>query len=369
MTETTPTRVLLLFGGRSSEHAISCTSAGNVMRALEGSPFEIVPVGITQSGEWVLQEADPDALRIVDGSLPAVAEDGPRVLPPAWPGGQFLRNAGADRWETLGRIDVVFPVLHGPWGEDGTIQGVLELAGIPYVGSGVFASAAGMDKGHSKTLLAAAGIPVGSWVTCHRQDWSDDPERIREQVSELGFPVFVKPCRAGSSVGVSKVSDPADLDAAMATALAEDARLIVEAGVEGARELECGVLVQADGTTGVSVFGEIVVREGHDFYDFEAKYLDDSVDLIVPADLPADAEAELRGLAVRAFHALGCEGLSRVDFFLSAEGHPVLNEVNTMPGFTAISMYPRMWGESGISYPELVTDLITDALRRGTGLR
>ena len=369
MTETTRTRVLLLFGGRSSEHAISCTSAGNVMRALAGSAFEIVPVGITPAGEWVLQEPDPDRLRIVGGELPSVGEDGPRVLPPAWPDGAFLQQAGPGQWESMGPIDVVFPVLHGPWGEDGTIQGALELAGVPYVGSGVFASAAGMDKGHSKSLLAAAGIPVGSWVACHERDWADAPGIIREQVAALGFPVFVKPCRAGSSVGVSKVAEPAGLDAAVAIALAEDKRIIIEAGVEGARELECGVLAQPDGTAGVSVFGEIVVREGHDFYDFEAKYLDDSVDLIVPAELPDDTEAELRELAVRAFNALGCEGLSRVDFFLSAEGLPVLNEVNTMPGFTAISMYPRMWGESGISYPELVAALINDALRRGTGLR
>ena len=266
-------------------------------------------------------------------------------------------------------IDVVFPILHGPWGEDGTLQGVLETAGVPYVGSGVLASAVGMDKTYTKTVLSAAGLEVGRWVSLHGRQWAADREAFAERIADLGFPVFVKPCRAGSSVGVSKVSRPEDLASAIETALREDPRLIVEAGVNNARELECGVLVDPDGVPRISSFGEIKVRAGHDFYDFEAKYLDDSVELIVPAQLEPDVEARLRSDAVAGFTALGCEGLSRVDFFLTQDGIPIINEVNTMPGFTAISMYPRMWGDAGVAYPDLITALIEDALRRGTGLR
>jgi D-alanine-D-alanine ligase len=266
-------------------------------------------------------------------------------------------------------IDVVFPILHGPWGEDGTIQGVLETAGLPYVGSGVLASSAGMDKAYTKLILAAAGISVGRWVAFHRREWESDPDGLASRIEALGYPVFVKPCRAGSSVGVSKVNAAHDLSGAIAAALAQDPRIIVEAGVESAREIECGVLVGADGQARVSSFGGVKVREGHEFYTFAAKYLDDSADLIVPADLEASVVARLRQTALQGFGALGCEGLARVDFFLRADGEAIINEINTMPGFTAISMYPRMWADAGVSYPDLISTLIDDALRRGSGLR
>lgn len=360
--------VMLLFGGRSSEHGVSCTSAGNVLRALDRSRFEVIPVGIAKDGRWLRQADDPEVLRIVDGSLPGVAETGAAVLAPLWPGGPFMEQIDG-QWRPMVGVDVVFPLLHGPWGEDGTVQGVLETAGVPYVGSGVLASAAGMDKGYTKLILDAAGLPVGRWVAFHAREWAGDEAGLTQRIAELGFPVFVKPCRAGSSVGVSKVSQPQDLPAAVATALRQDPRLIVEAGVTGAREIECGVIADASGGVRVSSFGEIRVREGHDFYTFEAKYLDDSVDLLVPAQIEGPTLEEMRRMAVDGFTALGCEGLARVDFFLSADGGPTINEINTMPGFTAVSMFPRMWGDAGLAYPDLISALIDDALRRGTGLR
>jgi D-alanine-D-alanine ligase len=361
-------RVLLLFGGRSSEHSISCVSAGNVLRAIDRERFEVVPVGIGTDGVWRRAPDDPDALVIVDGALPVVGAIGEEVVPPVHPGGSFLELVDG-RWQPMPPVDVVFPLLHGPFGEDGTVQGLMEIAGVPYVGSGVLASAVAMDKGFTKSLLSAAGLQVGRWVSFHARRWVDDPEGVLEEVRGLGLPVFVKPCRAGSSVGVSRVTTVDGLAPAIGQALAHDPRVIVEAAVAQAREIECGVLVDEHGDLQVSSFGEIVVREGHDFYDFEAKYLDDSADLIVPADLPPAVVDQLRRLAVRGFDALGCEGLSRVDFFLPRGGEPIINEINTMPGFTAISMYPRMWGHAGLSYPDLVTALIADALRRGTGLR
>ncbi len=363
--------VLLLFGGRSSEHGISCTSAGNVLRALDRERFDVVPVGIARDGRWLRQPDDPDVLQIRDGTLPSVAETGQEVMAPLWPGASFLlreRESGGG-WGPLGQVDVVFPLLHGPWGEDGTIQGVLETAGVPYVGSGVLASAAGMDKAYTKQILEAAGLPAGRWTSFHGRDWAASPEAIAERVAALGFPVFVKPCRAGSSVGVSKVARAEDLPAAIAGALAEDPRIIVEAGVVNAREIECGVLVDAGGDARVSSFGEIRVRSGHEFYTFEAKYLDDSVDLIVPAQFSARTLDRLQDMAVAGFAALGCEGLARVDFFLTADDEPIINEINTMPGFTAMSMYPRMWGAAGIAYDRLISALLDDALRRQTGLR
>ena len=363
------TRVLLLFGGRSSEHGVSCTSAGNVLRALDRSRFDVVPVGIARDGRWLRVPDDPDALRIIDGRLPSVPDTGRMVVAPAWAGAPFLESDGDGSWQPMEHIDVVFPLLHGPWGEDGTVQGLLEIAGLPYVGSGVLASAAGMDKATTKTLLAAAGLPVGRWEYFHARDWAAEPEVISERIGALGGPVFVKPCRAGSSVGVSKVDDMADLSAAVGVALREDPRIIVEAGVRDAREIECGVLVDAAGAPRVSSFGEIRVRAEHEFYTFEAKYLDDSVDLIVPAEIAPDVTARMREMAVAGFRALGCEGLARVDFFLSSADEPIINEINTMPGFTAVSMYPRMWAHAGLTYPALISALIDDALRRGTGLR
>jgi len=266
---------------------------------------------------------------------------------------------------SLGAVDIVFPILHGPWGEDGTLQGMLELVGLPYVGSGVLASALGMDKHFTKTVLLQAGIPVAPWRTVSAYEWRTAPEAVRTDADALGLPVFVKPARAGSSVGVTKVSDWSDLDAAMETAFAEDHRVLIEAMVSG-REVEIAVLGGRPGEPSrASVAGEIVVN-GRDFYDFAAKYLDaPGVDLVCPADLTEAQLGEMRELAVRGFDAIGGEGLARVDFFLTEVGF-VINEINTMPGFTPISMFPRCWQESGLSYPELIDELIQVGIARGS---
>jgi len=362
-------RVAVVFGGRSSEHAISCISAGSVLSAIDRSRYDVVPIGITPQGRWVVESDEPARLQITDGQLPAVDPTGAHVVLAGDPThSRPLDRPADDAVAVLHDVDVVFPVMHGPWGEDGTIQGLLELAGIPYVGSGVFASSASMDKGHMKAVLLSAGLAVGPFQVLTAAQWQRDPDAVLARLVPLGLPLFVKPARAGSSVGITRVTDVADLPTAIDEARAHDPRVIVEAGFLGVREIECGVLDGADGPQ-ASACAEIVVRPGHDFYDFEAKYLEDAVDLIVPAELPGDVESSVRAQAVRAFEALGCEGLARVDFFVTPAGEAIVNEVNTMPGFTSISMFPRVWQESGMTYPELVDHLITDALRRGTGLR
>ena len=363
-------RIAVVFGGRSSEHAISCVSAGSVLRALDPDRYEVVPIGVTPDGRWVLESADPERLRINDGLLPQVDGDGSSVVLAADPTRAHLDvHPAADVPHTLAAVDVVFPVLHGPYGEDGTIQGLLEMAGVPYIGSGVLASAAAMDKGAMKALFAVAGLEQAPYVVVTDRQWRTEREASLSRIEGLGYPVFVKPARAGSSVGISKVSDPAQLVSAIEEARQHDPKIVVEAGVPDAREIECGVLVDDAGTPRASVCAEIIVHGDHEFYDFEAKYLDDAAELIVPADLTEAQLHEVQDLSVRAFEALGCEGLARCDFFLTTDGHWLINEVNTMPGFTSISMYPRVWQQSGIPYPELVDALVRDALRRGTGLR
>ncbi|OBG39726.1 D-alanine--D-alanine ligase family protein [Mycobacterium sp. E3198] len=362
-------RVAVVFGGRSSEHAISCVSAGSILRNLDPQRFEVVAVGITPEGSWVLTDGDPDALAISDRRLPEVtAESGTELALPADPrrGGQLvsLRPGASD---VLASVDVVFPVLHGPYGEDGTIQGLLELAGVPYVGAGVLASAAGMDKEFTKKLLVAEGLPVGPHAVLRAPRSALDLEE-RER---LGLPVFVKPARGGSSIGVSRVSTWDELAAAVADARRHDPKVIVEAAITG-RELECGVLEMPDGTVEASTLGEIRVvgvrgREDS-FYDFATKYLDDAAELDVPAKVDDDVADEVRQLAIRAFKAIDCQGLARVDFFLTEDG-PIINEINTMPGFTTISMYPRMWAASGVDYPTLLATMVQTALARGVGLR
>ncbi|MDT7766090.1 MAG: D-alanine-D-alanine ligase [Mycobacterium sp.] len=361
-------RVAVVYGGRSSEHAISCVSAGSILRNLDPERFEVVAVGITPGGSWVLTDGRSETLAITDGRLPQVSgESGTELALPADPvrGGQ-LRSLG-EGGEILAAVDVVFPVLHGPYGEDGTIQGLLELAGVPYVGAGVLASAAGMDKEFTKKLLVAEGLPIGDHVVLRpRRDTVELEDRER-----LGLPVFVKPARGGSSIGVSRVTAWDQLPAAIALARRHDPKVIVEAAVVG-RELECGVLEFPDGRVEASTVGEIRVagvRGREDaFYDFETKYLDDAAELDVPAKIDDDAADAVRQLAIRAFNAVDCQGLARVDFFLTDSG-PVVNEINTMPGFTTISMYPRMWAASGVDYPALLTTMVETALKRGTGLR
>lgn len=360
------TRVAVVFGGRSSEHAISCISAGSVLAALDRDRFDVVPVGITPGGRWVLEADDSQRLRLVDGVLPAVDPSGAEVVLRA--GGELVTLADG----VVQAIDVVFPVMHGPWGEDGTVQGLLELMGVPYVGSGVFASAAGMDKAHMKAMLASAGLPIGPYEVVTARQWAADETGCLSRCSALlaaqGGSLFVKPARAGSSVGISRITSKDALREAVAQAHLHDPKVVVEAGIEGGREVECAVLVDESGPR-ASVCAEIVVGGNHDFYDFEAKYLDDAAELIVPASLPPGVQERVQQLAIEAFEALDCEGLARVDFFVLPDGSAVVNEVNTMPGFTSISMYPRMWSATGVDYPALVAALVDDALRRGTGLR
>ncbi len=364
-------RVAVVFGGRSTEHAISCISAGSVLRAIDRDHYDVVPVGISPEGRWVLVADDPDRLTISDARLPAVDEVGASVALIGDPSRRdLLVQEPGEPPSVLGHVDVVLPLLHGPFGEDGTIQGLLELAGVPYVGSGVFASAAAMDKGHMKTLLVAAGLPVGAHAVVTPRQWTRDPAAVRESAAALGFPLFVKPCRAGSSVGITKVHRADELDDAVELARSHDPRVILEAAVDG-REIECAVLegVGGDGPE-ASVPGEVIVAAHHEFYDFAAKYFaTEGTRLEVPADLPESAAAEVRRMALAAFDALSCEGLARVDFFVQRTGTVLVNEVNTMPGFTPSSMFPLMWQASGLDYPALVDRLISTALQRRPGLR
>jgi D-alanine-D-alanine ligase len=362
-------RVAVVFGGRSNEHAISCVSAGSILRNLDPQRFDVIAIGITPEGSWVLTDADPDALAITNRQLPGVtAESGTELALPADPRrrGQLV-SLPPGAGDVLGSVDVVFPVLHGPYGEDGTIQGLLELAGVPYVGAGVLASAAGMDKEFTKKLLAAEGLPIGPHAVLR----SSRAALRLEECERLGLPVFVKPARGGSSIGVSRVSSWDQLPAAVVTARRHDPKVIVEAAIPG-RELECGVLELPDGAVEASTVGEIRVagvrgREDS-FYDFATKYLDDAAELDVPAKVDDDIADAVRQLAIRAFKAIDCQGLARVDFFLTDDG-PVINEINTMPGFTTISMYPRMWAASGVDYPTLLATMVETALARGVGLR
>ena len=363
------TRVAVVFGGRSSEHAISCVSAGSVLSYLDQERYDVVPVGITTHGAWVLGTADPRELVIADRALPAVDAAGTALALPGDPTRGGLVILDPDRaGEVFSRIDVVFPVLHGPFGEDGTIQGLLEMAGVPYVGAGVLASAAGMDKEFTKKLLAADGLPIGDHVVLR----PGVATLTAEQRDRLGLPVFVKPARAGSSVGITRVTDWAALDRAIAVAREHDPKVLVEAAVPG-REVEVGVLEYPDGRVLASVPAEIrIVGDGGvspEFYDFEAKYLDDVCEFVIPAKLDDEVTERVRELAVAAFRALDGQGLARVDFFVGPAGELTVNEVNTMPGFTPISMYPRAWAVTGVDYPTLLTTLVETALARGVGLR
>jgi D-alanine-D-alanine ligase len=359
------TRVAVVFGGRSSEHSISCLSAGSVLAHLDRDRFEVVPVGIARDGAWVLGTDDPRELAISGRTLPAVDEDRTALALPGDPTRGGLLVLDADRaGEVLAGVDVVFPVLHGPYGEDGTIQGLLEMAGLPYVGAGVLSSAVAMDKEFTKKLLVAEGLPVGDLVVLRRGTAGPTPE----QRDRLGLPVFVKPARAGSSVGITRVTDWADLDAAIATAREHDPKVLVEAALVG-REIEVAVLELPDGSVRASLPAEIRIVGDAEFYDFDAKYLDDVCEFDIPAKLDDDVAERLRETAVAAFRAVDGQGLARVDFFLGPDGAITVNEVNTMPGFTPTSMYPRAWAVTGVDYPTLLTTLVETALARGTGLR
>ena len=356
-------RVAVIFGGQSGEHDVSLRSAQTVLSALDDSRFEAIPIGVTRDGQW-LTNADPMAQ--LTSSSPLFALDGP-----AAPDVATLDVAVTSTSQTLpagfgADIDVVFPVLHGPMGEDGTVQGLLELAGIPYVGSNVLGSALAMDKAMAKLVLDQHGIPQAPWLLVHRRDWERDPGAVAERIgSALGYPCFVKPANMGSSVGVTKVRNPVELGSAMGLAGRLDRRIVVEQGLD-VRELEVSVL--GNDKPVASVVGEVV--SVNEFYDYSAKYVDEGSQLLVPADIPAEVQGEIQRLAVETFVALDLAGLARADFFMERGTNRVfLNEVNTMPGFTSISMFPRLWEASGVTLPELVERLLHLAIERSNERR
>ncbi|WP_026460099.1 D-alanine--D-alanine ligase family protein [Schaalia suimastitidis] len=372
MTQQPRPRVLVIMGGRSSEHQISCATAAGILRSLDRTKWDVLPIGITEDGQWVPVDDDPAALEFKDGKGQSIHAGNETVM--LQPGTRRLLRIsvgddGARTVSDLGDVDVVLPLLHGPYGEDGTIQGLFEMSDVPYVGCGVTSSAVSMDKHLTKTILAAAGIDVGSWELVTARQWQEDPEACAERIGRLGYPVFVKPCRAGSSIGISRVDAPEQLAAAMKEAANNDPRIIVESLCEG-REIECGVLARAGQRPEASILGEIVVPEG-EFYDYQLKYFDtDGVSLTIPADVDEAVAKQIRNVALEAFEALECEGLARVDFFHNPRtGSVVVNEVNTLPGFTPFSMYPQMWAAAGVSYAELLDALLGEALARPSGLR
>ncbi|WP_026449139.1 D-alanine--D-alanine ligase family protein [Actinopolyspora mortivallis] len=357
-------RVALVFGGRSDEHGVSCASAASALEHLDRERFEVVPVGITRRGSWVLGPDSPEPLRIRNREVPEISEGTELALPADPCRRELISLHQGSVGEVLSAVDVVLPMLHGSYGEDGTIQGLLEMAGVPYAGPGVLSSAVAMDKEFAKKLLAAAGLDVGHYEVLRPDEGTLDAARR----GRLGLPVFVKPARAGSSVGITKVTDHADLDEAIAEARRTDPKVLVESAVSG-REIECGVLEFPDGGVSASMPAELRVEGNSGWYDFESKYLEDVTEFDIPAKV-SDSETErLRQAALTAFRALDCQGLARVDFFLTESGEVVVNEVNTMPGFTSISLYPRMWAHAGVEYSELLSTLIDTALARGTGLR
>ena len=340
-------RVAIICGGKSSEHEISCISANGILDAIDRSKFEPVLIGITKSGKWLLLPDDTTFIT-QNGALPTVPESGIEVSITS----QGLFSGGKNL-----AIDVAFPILHGTYGEDGTIQGLFEMIGLRYVGSGVLASAVSMDKSYAKPIFAAAGLKVAPGTVVTSTNF--------ELPSNLNYPLFVKPARSGSSRGTTKVKQSSDLKAAVEVALAFDSKVIIEQAVDG-KEIECAVL-QSQGKTIVSPVGEIVISSKYEFYDFQAKYLDDSMQLVFP-DLPAGVEERIQSAALTAFNAAGCEGLARVDFFYSTSGDVVINEINTMPGFTPLSVYPKLIEKSGINYQGLITTLIQTAQNRSASI-
>jgi D-alanine-D-alanine ligase len=374
-------RVAVVFGGRSSEHSISCASAAHVLPAFDPERYEIVPIGITQDGRWLEVAARPDQLSIGgDGELPSVealAAPGTEIVArPGGGNGVLTVLSPGDVPRDLGTVDVVLPLLHGAYGEDGTIQGLLEMTGARYAGAGVFASAAGMDKEYMKLVFAAYGLPMGPYVVVRDRDWTgtagapgQERKRVLDEIAELGWPVFVKPARGGSSVGTSKAHDLAELERAIELAREHDPKVLVEAAIDGP-EIECAVLEGVDGgPPDASLPGQVMVGGGADFYDFRAKYLADGTHMVIPAPIPEAAIAEVRRLACLAFDAISCAGLARVDFFYTPDGRVVVNEINTMPGMTPASGFPKMWEKSGLSLPALMDRIIATALQKRPGLR
>jgi D-alanine-D-alanine ligase len=360
---TTKIRVVLLHGGRSSEHAISCVTAKEVLKAIDRERFEVISVGITKAGHMVLVAEEDMNYALIANALPEVADNGSRFH---WPESAESREISVTdangELHSLGTVDLAFPLLHGPFGEDGTLQGLLQLISIPFVGNGVLSSALCMDKHFTKAVLAAAGIGVAPGRSVTRAQLQREPHLIDQLHSGLNYPLYIKPARSGSSIGVSRVTEPSALSAALEEAFKSDDVVLIESGVVG-REVEISVLGGRSGASPrtSSVVGEIICS-GRDFYDFEAKYLGAAgVTLELPANVSETELKLLQETAIRAFEATGCAGLARVDFFLTADG-VIVNEINTLPGFTPISMYPKLWEASGLSYTDLVTELIELAL-------
>ena len=401
-------RVAVVFGGRSTEHAVSCLGAGHVFAAIDRDRYEVVPIGIAPDGRWVLTSDDPDRLAIRDGELPtvdAVATPGTEIAARLDRGAQALIVTGPGEVpRSLGEVDVVLPLLHGPYGEDGTLQGLLEMTGTSYAGAGVLASAAGMDKEYMKLIFAARGLPVGRYVVVRDRDWrgrTADPahaadtaeaaeasapgesagtarpapqaeterKRVLDEIGELGWPLFVKPARGGSSIGITRADNQAELEQAIEAAREFDPKVLVEAAVEGI-EIECAVLEGVDGgPPDASVPAQVLVGGDSEFYDFQAKYLEADTGLAIPPPIPAEHAEQIRQLACAAFEALSCEGLARVDFFYTPAGQILVNEINTMPGMTSASAFPVMWAATGLPLPQLVERIIQTALHKRRGLR
>ncbi|RBP67950.1 D-alanine--D-alanine ligase [Brevibacterium sanguinis] len=356
--------VAVLFGGRSSEHSVSCVTAAGVIGAIDESAYRVLPIGITRTGVWRIVDDWAD-MRFDPANMPEVTENGTEVIPHvSATGAPLLQRDGSGTVTELDPVDVFFPLLHGQFGEDGTIQGLFELSGTAFVGSGVFASAASMDKHYTKSLLAQAGVPTCPWELVTAAMWDANRGDAEERVAGLGFPVFVKPARAGSSMGVSRVESAAGLEAALRSAFEHDTKVIVEPQVIG-REIECAVLGSLhDAEVRTSLPGEIEVSGDHDFYDFEAKYLDlADAELTCPARIDEATTARIRELSAQVFQLFDCTGLSRVDTFVTGEGEVLINEINTLPGFTPTSAYPFMWAHSGLDYPQLISELIAIAQR------
>lgn len=384
-------RVAVMFGGRGPEHAVSCMGGGNMLTSIDRSKYDVIPIGITRDGEWVLVADEPARLAITGGELPSVeaaAEPGSAVVTRAGsdPGSGLVEaSAPAHIPHLLGDVDVVLPVFHGPFGEDGTLQGLLEMAGVPYVGAGVLSSAVSLDKDYMKLIFAAKGLPIGPYVVLRERDWPADEEvaaaglpehsvnperkRVLDEIADLGWPLFVKPARGGSSIGTSKAHDMAGLRESIALARQYDPKVLIEAAVD-AREIEVSVLEGENGAPpDTSLPGQLLIDGGEEFWDFEAKYLDAASGMAIPAPIPEAAIQEIRRLAALVFDAVSCEGLARVDFFYTTGGEILVNEINTIPGLSPASYFQKMWEASGLPFPQLIDRLLRTALSKRQGLR
>ncbi len=378
MTEQRKIRVAVVFGGRGPEHQVSCMGGGNMLSGIDRSRYEVIPVGITTDGSWVLVADAPERLAVTDGQLPTVAavtEPGSSVVP--WSSGEVVATTAAQIPHLFGDVDIVLPVLHGPYGEDGTIQGLLEMAGVRYVGAGVLASAVSMDKEYMNLIFRAKGLPIAPFVVVRERDWPDvtaeplsvEAKRVLEDIEELGWPLFVKPARGGSSIGTSKAHTMDELRAAIALAREYDPKVLVETAIDGV-EVEVSVLEGLDGAPpDTSIPGQLLIDGGEEFWDFEAKYLDAASGMAIPAPIPDTAITEIRRLAAAAFDAVSCEGLARVDFFYTRDGEILVNEINTMPGLSPASYFQKMWEASGMPFAELIDRMLQTALKKRPGLR